>query len=219
MRAFELYKGLISGKRVAFSPNGEHILAVRYSDRALGIWEIAYGGIKWKNYHPYPIINKIDKISYLESIEEQEKINYQKAKHLISISNYREAYQILRETQNNSKYGKDLQTRDLIYRCNQRGRRLKIRDYFVIDTFKGHTSSIKSIKPLTSGSLLISGSDDATLRLWDINTRQVLRIINFEGYINSIYISPDESSFLTAGHKQMRLWDLETGKIIADFFE
>jgi len=46
------------------------------------------------------------------------------------------------------------------------------------DIFKGHSQSITSLSTSLDGSLLISGSLDGTVKIWDILSKQVLRSFN-----------------------------------------
>ena len=66
---------------------------------------------------------------------------------------------------------------------------------------------------LADGRRALSGSDDRTLRLWDLETGAELR--RFEGHtrwITSVTVLADGRRALSGAYDlTLRLWDLETG--------
>lgn len=64
---------------------------------------------------------------------------------------------------------------------------------------------------------LLTGSGDATARLWDLEGNQIRIFIGHSGYVNSVAFSPDGRSVLSAStDRSARLWDLN-GRVISDF--
>ncbi|KFP36609.1 WD repeat-containing protein 18, partial [Chlamydotis macqueenii] len=47
--------------------------------------------------------------------------------------------------------------------------------------FKGHRNQVTCLSVSTDGSLLLSGSHDETVRLWDIQSKQCLKTMNHKG--------------------------------------
>lgn len=80
--------------------------------------------------------------------------------------------------------------------------------------FAGHTATILAIAVSPDGKLALSGSEDRTLRLWDVQTGQELR--RFEGHraaIGAVAFSPDGRRAVSGSHdRTVRLWDVETGR-------
>jgi len=66
---------------------------------------------------------------------------------------------------------------------------------------------------------VLSGSDDKTLRLWDVATGQLIR--TFQGHsqsVNAVAFSPDGRHLLSASEdKTLKLWDARTGEVIRTF--
>ncbi|XP_028907491.1 WD repeat-containing protein 18 [Ornithorhynchus anatinus] len=54
--------------------------------------------------------------------------------------------------------------------------------------FKGHRNQITCLSVSTDGSLLLSGSHDETVRLWDIQSKQCLRTVTYKGPITNAFI-------------------------------
>ena len=81
----------------------------------------------------------------------------------------------------------------------------------------GHTMKVTSIALSPDGTQVLTGSDDTTARLWDVDTGKTLQI--FSGHtheVASVAISKCGKHALTGSKdKTARLWDLTTGKTIA----
>ncbi|CAG0911566.1 unnamed protein product, partial [Cyprideis torosa] len=64
------------------------------------------------------------------------------------------------------------------------------------------------------GQFIASDSDDNTIRIWDVQTRQVLQILQgHSAPISSVAFSPD-GQFITSGSDDntVRIWDVQTGQ-------
>jgi len=63
---------------------------------------------------------------------------------------------------------------------------------------------------------VLSGSDDSTARLWNIDTgRETRRFEGHTGFINRVVFEPDGRTMLTGSDDDtIRLWDTATGKEI-----
>ncbi len=85
--------------------------------------------------------------------------------------------------------------------------------------FAGHTKTVKSVAFHPDGKSVLSGSEDSTLRLWDIETgKEVRRFTGHTESVNSVAVSPDGRFALSgSSDKSLRLWDIETGKELRRF--
>ncbi|ORZ03817.1 quinon protein alcohol dehydrogenase-like superfamily [Syncephalastrum racemosum] len=85
-------------------------------------------------------------------------------------------------------------------------------------TLSGHTEAVLSCAFSPDGSKLATGSGDATVRIWDLNTETPQHTLKgHKSWVLSIAWSPD-GSILASGSMDntVRLWDPKTGKQIGD---
>jgi len=85
--------------------------------------------------------------------------------------------------------------------------------------FEGHTSTVESVAFSPDGHRTLSGSQDKTVRLWDVDNRKLIR--QFEGNTQNVFcvaFSPDGRQAVScAFDKSLRLWEVETGRQIRSF--
>ncbi|KAH7883868.1 pre-mRNA splicing factor [Phlebopus sp. FC_14] len=90
-----------------------------------------------------------------------------------------------------------------------------------IHTWTGHTQGVSVIRLLPeTGHLLLSGSMDTKIKLWDVYTHgNCLR--TFHGHVQAVKdvtFSNDGRKFLSCAYdRQMKLWDTETGQCLKRF--
>ncbi|HWN96234.1 MAG TPA: hypothetical protein VNT99_14455, partial [Methylomirabilota bacterium] len=84
-----------------------------------------------------------------------------------------------------------------------------VRTRRLLGSLEGHQSWVGCLKFLPDGKTLASASSDRTIRLWNFETRQLVRTLRGQGQVWTIDISPD-GRWLASGSKEgfVMLWDL-----------
>jgi len=96
----------------------------------------------------------------------------------------------------------------------------EINKKYVRNAFKGHTRHIFTLDFSPNGRLLVSASDDNTVRLWNIRDGATKLLIEESptslddpGYASAVF-SPD-GRYVAASHRDgvVRMWDAWTGRL------
>lgn len=84
---------------------------------------------------------------------------------------------------------------------------------------QGHSSTVRSVSVSPDGKTLASGSDDNTIKLWNLETGKEIHTLN--GHSNSVLsvsFSPDGKTLASgSSDNTIKLWNLETGQEIRTF--
>ncbi|MBP7283008.1 MAG: hypothetical protein KBA66_15600 [Leptospiraceae bacterium] len=77
-----------------------------------------------------------------------------------------------------------------------------------------HSSYVRSVSFSPDGKYLASGSDDNTIKIWDLeNAKEMKSLTGHSSYVTSVSFSPD-GKYLASGSydKTIKIWDLENAK-------
>lgn len=82
----------------------------------------------------------------------------------------------------------------------------------VVRTLKGHTDMVTSVQFSNDGSWLVSGGVDRAVRIWDVETGQLLStFFNPDGPVWAVALSPNEDSIASLTDAGLvRLWTIAT---------
>jgi WD40 repeat protein len=80
----------------------------------------------------------------------------------------------------------------------------------------GHTRAIKSVDFSHSGEFIVSGSEDKTIKLWEVSSGRELRTFNgHQSIVNDVLFTPDDKQLISASRdRRIYFWDVLTGNII-----
>jgi WD40 repeat protein len=85
----------------------------------------------------------------------------------------------------------------------------------VLSTLKGHEHRVTSVAFSLDDSLLVSGSEDRTVRFWDIQTGGLMRTLEMEGGVSSVAFSSDRSMVAS----NFGIWDVASAEPVHRFEE
>ena len=86
--------------------------------------------------------------------------------------------------------------------------------------FKGHTQRVRSVKMSRNGKLLVSGSNDGTAMIWDLENKKkpLHKLAGHTFWVNSVDISGDGALVVTGSDDcTAMLWDAKTGSELKAF--
>jgi WD40 repeat protein len=102
----------------------------------------------------------------------------------------------------------------------QRGRELGFGvKRFAPGQLHGHMDRVNTVALTPDGRRAVSGSVDRTLRVWDLETGEILHTLRGHTFcVNAVSVTLDGCRAVSAAlDHTVRLWDLESGKDIATF--
>ncbi|MFH1197783.1 MAG: NB-ARC domain-containing protein [bacterium] len=86
----------------------------------------------------------------------------------------------------------------------------------LLSLLEGHTHGVSSLSITPDGKRVVSGSEDKTLRVWEIESSECLRTL--EGHtdtVSSVSITPDGKRAVSGSwDKTLRVWDIESGECL-----
>ena len=90
----------------------------------------------------------------------------------------------------------------------------------LIRTITGFTGSVVAVAVTPDGKQIVAGSDDCTIKVWDLETGAVNKTLkNHSASVKAIVVTPDGKKVISAGsnEKTIKVWDMESGTEIGTF--
>ena len=87
-------------------------------------------------------------------------------------------------------------------------------------TLHGYAQNVTSLAFSPDDKTLASSSDDHTVKLWDMSSRQLLASLQHSASVVSVAFSPDGNTLASGGRDEdnrLRLWDLSTRQELTTF--
>lgn len=86
----------------------------------------------------------------------------------------------------------------------------------LFSTLLGHSGAVRSIVITPDNQTLISGSEDNTIKIWELSTGKLVRTLTgHTNWISSLAISPDGQTLVSgSGDNTIKVWQWQTGQLI-----
>jgi len=195
---------------LAISPDGRFALSGSY-DKILRLWTISLSG----EIAPFIVAQPQSALEIFKTNSDFKAL-LAEAEDYLKSGDIRATAQSLTYARNLPGYELSAEALELWHRIGRYGIRKRFGSAWSLRILNGHINSVHSVAISPDGRFALSGSNDETLRLWDLGTGRCLRTL--KGHtcgVNSVAISPD-GRFALSGSWDMtlRLWDLATGQCL-----
>ncbi|MEA3324138.1 MAG: TIR domain-containing protein [Euryarchaeota archaeon] len=89
----------------------------------------------------------------------------------------------------------------------------------LIRILEGHTGSVDAVAVTPDGRYAISGSDDNTLKVWDIESGEEIRTLaGHTSSVDAVAVTPDGRYAISGSYDNtLKVWDIESRQILASF--
>jgi len=80
---------------------------------------------------------------------------------------------------------------------------------------EGHGDWVRAVAVTPDGRTVVSGSDDCTVRVWDLATGQARTLEGHGGLVNAVALTADGRTAVSGSDDHtVRVWDLATGEVV-----
>ena len=88
----------------------------------------------------------------------------------------------------------------------------------LIKTFNRHSKTVRSVSCSPDGQRIASGSDDKTVKLWDVSSGELMKTLKHSDVVNSVSFSPDGKHVASGSDdKTVKVWSVESGECVTTF--
>ncbi|MBW4575960.1 MAG: serine/threonine protein kinase, partial [Aphanothece sp. CMT-3BRIN-NPC111] len=107
------------------------------------------------------------------------------------------------------------QMKNVISRPSSPAKTINYENLALATTLSGHSNWVHSVAFSPDGQSLASGSDDKTLKIWDVATGKVKSTLTgHSDRVYSVAFSPDGQSLASGSDdKTLKIWEVATGKV------
>ena len=86
----------------------------------------------------------------------------------------------------------------------------------LVGTLQGHSCIVNSVSFSPDGTKVASGSNDNTVKLWDVTSGECLQTLEGHShYVNGVSFSPDGTKVASGSwDKAVKLWDVTSGQCL-----
>merc|ERR1712034_69659 len=81
----------------------------------------------------------------------------------------------------------------------------------LVGSHHAHADRIVCCSISRDGTLLLTASDDNTVKVWDLETFSVLKVLHHDAGVWSAQFTPDTRSIVTITPNELVTWDVQSG--------
>ncbi|MBF0466503.1 MAG: protein kinase [Nitrospirae bacterium] len=208
MRTFEGHTEPVNA--VALSEDGR-FAATCGNDKLVKFWEVSSNR---ESFRAPMMLSQVLKSEAAFSAMAAYSQELTEAKKRFTEGNFKKAASHIRKARSQRGFSRDIEALTLWMKLYLRFPRHTFVGGWEGTTFKGHSGAVTSISADSHSKLLLTGSIDKTIRLWDIESGDLIN--TFKGFpagITSVHLSED-GLYAVAGtmDKTISFWDIKKGK-------
>lgn len=204
VNSLEGHSGVISS--LSYSSDGKYIVSTSLTDKTIKIWDTKSGGLvkvledgTWQNYAVFCLGNSL----IVSASAVWLKIwNVNSGKLQMTIEKHKSLINSLVASQNGLM---------ILSTSTDKIIRLWLPNGDIIKTYKGHNDNVNTAQFNLDENLIISGSQDSAIKIWDKASMKELHTLSGHRWgVKSVAFSPDSQKVLSAGGDgTIRMWDLQ----------
>ncbi|MEU2834057.1 serine/threonine-protein kinase [Streptomyces lavendulae] len=210
VRTFRAHKGEVRAVRV--SPDGRSALSIG-DDNTVRWWDLPHG------YQAVPALSRPRLHTELSRLGARVSAMVTEAKGAMAADRLPAALDLLRRARDTPGHERAPEVMSAWRALGSRSVTTGLRAAWPLKSLTGHTRGVNAIDITGDGWTAVSGGDDGTIRLWDIEGGTCTAV--FKGHtspVHSVCLSPDGRRLLSGDWRGVaRLWRLDTGECLHTF--
>lgn len=210
LRTFEGHAGSVNA--VAITRDMRYLLSGS-DDKTLKVWNL--GALKRGFSAPLVLCRALESEAAMSS-EAYFRDALARAKAALKAGNAAAAASHIRKARARPGFADNVAAMKVWQRLYTRLPRKALRGVWEGPTLRGHAAAVETVQIMPDGSRIVSGSADATIKVWDAATGACLHTL--EGHaktVSSVSTGADDRRILSGSHDgTLRVWNPDTGECL-----